>query len=747
MHRTDSNKDHSILGTSRPFCSSSAFQKTRTITRKILLCVLSGIGILVTPLRAAPSDPDTAARDIATTRQHFNDLYLRADVVDNKTVKEALAIGPNGSYSDLHYENVKGGFPAQPHLVRLHTLALAYRCPDNPWTGSAELKQKISRGLDFWFKADPQTEHEWSMVIGIPIELAPILTLCWDDLTREQRSLGLAMLKRGNVRGVYTYVGIPATGQNLAWIARSQLEAGLLDGDYNYAKQAADILASNIKTARIFSKHTISEEEGIQPDYSFQQHGPDLYSGGSYGKTFARDMVELAWVTRNTSFSPTQAQLDILAHFILDGQQWMSRGKNWDFGVVGRDINSPKNNATFNSESVARLADLVPSRAPEALVFSRHLTEKCPLDADTPSGNRAFWCADYMSHLRPGYFAGFKMFSLRTIGTESGNGQGLKNYYLPTGAFCLMKTGHEYQNIFPLWNWRRIPGITCAQSDDLYKEITFGSGGRGTTSFVGSVSDGTYGAAAIDLDRDKLKARKAWFCFDEEIVCLGAGIHSDASNAVVTTLEQNWAGNEGLFVEHSGASTPVRANEICDLGAAKWLLHGTTGYYFPQPGHAFACVEKRTGPWNRVENGRPGTVTGWVFDTWIDHGSAPKDASYAYIILPTTTSGKLAAYLPPCILGNTPAQQSIWHYSLQMLQAIFYQAGSVTLPNGPTLSVDAPCGVLARANGTGWNLSVADFTQLRRDPITLTFSGKPPVAFPLPSGADTGRTVTKAISP
>jgi len=44
------------------------------------------------------------------------------------------------------------------------------------------------------------------------------------------------------------------------------------------------------------------------------------------------------------------------------------------------------------------------------------------------------------------------------------------------------------------------------------------------------VSDGSYGLAACDFERDGLTARKSWFFFDDEIVCLGAGIMAAAGS-------------------------------------------------------------------------------------------------------------------------------------------------------------------------------------------------------------------------
>ncbi len=285
-----------------------------------------------------------------------------------------------------------------------------------------------------------------------------------------------------------------------------------------------------------------------------------------------------------------------------------------------------------------------------------------------------FWNSDYMSHQRPGYLACIKTVSTRTVGSESGNGEGLKNYHLAMGTMCLMKTGREYDRIYPLWNWRMLPGLTCAQSEAPFPEIPWGEGSRGTTLFAGGVSDGTYGASAFDFNRDGVQARKGWFCFDGEIVCLGAGIQSESKDEVITTIEQNWRTGE-VSAGTGGASSPVVPDQTTDLKNDRWLLHGTTGYFFPEAQQAWVRTQPRKGSWYDINQSYPMTQSGEVFAAWIDHGLTPRDAAYAYVVLPNTDATQLAAYVPPQILANTPQLQAVWHDRLKILEAVFLRTG------------------------------------------------------------------------
>jgi len=77
---------------------------------------------------------------------------------------------------------------------------------------------------------------------------------------------------------------------------------------------------------------------------------------------------------------------------------------------------------------------------------------------------------------------------------------------------------------------------TAMEGTIIHKEW----GMPGATAFAGGVSDSLYGASAYELNFDSVTAKKAWFFFDKEVVCLGAGIRSKAKETVTTTVNQCW---------------------------------------------------------------------------------------------------------------------------------------------------------------------------------------------------------------
>ena len=57
--------------------------------------------------------------------------------------------------------------------------------------------------------------------------------------------------------------------------------------------------------------------------------------------------------------------------------------------------------------------------------------------------------------------ASLKMSSQRVVGAESLNGDNVSGYYGGDGALFIYRDWEPYRHIFPLWDWRRLPGVTA----------------------------------------------------------------------------------------------------------------------------------------------------------------------------------------------------------------------------------------------------------------------------------------------
>ena len=129
-----------------------------------------------------------------------------------------------------------------------------------------------------------------------------------------------------------------------------------------------------------------------------------------------------------------------------------------------------------------------------------------------------------MIHRKEDYYVSSRLTSTRTVGNESGNGEGINNFYSSAGTNFLLRTGDEYSgNYFSVMNYYQWPGITVEQNTDL-PLVDFGEGGSNGNAFAGGVSDGLHGAVGTIYDKKEVTAHKSWFYFDDEYVALGLSL-------------------------------------------------------------------------------------------------------------------------------------------------------------------------------------------------------------------------------
>ena len=228
----------------------------------------------------------------------------------------------------------------------------------------------------------------------------------------------------------------------------------------------------------------------------------------------------------------------------------------------------------------------------------------------------------------------------------------------------------------------------------------------------------TYGAATFDFKsvHDPLKARKAWFFFDQEYVCLGAGINSDAEYPVATTLNQCLLNKDVVVKTKTPAQLLSRGEH--NLKDVSWVLHDSVGYFFPVPVSANINNTTLSGNWRQITHQSRATdepVQKDVFTLWLDHGKKPVSASYTYIVVPGISSSSLERYSKTkniVILANSTEIQAVQSKSLNISEVVFYQPGKINLGNNLILTSDSPCILMVKLNGkTIDEISVSDPTE------------------------------------
>lgn len=688
-------------------------------------CALALLGL------ALPGAADADA-DVAVIRERLVARYVPSSPGEVTRIREralgfASAMGPDGSWPDIDYaDQARSRWLTSNHLTRLLDMLVAFRAGGEQEGADSRLREAADSALDFWLEKDPHNPNWWWNEIGPQLYLGPALILFGDELTPAQRAQGLAVMQRTSWE--------KWTGQNLVWGATIQIMRGCIENDPAVIQAAYDRMYGEIGVVP-------PGKEGIQADYSFHQHGPQLYSGG-YGLGFAANGTEFLHHARGTRFAAPPDILAAMTGYVLDGQQWMMRAQTFDYSATGREITRPGKSGSAMIGAAARLAE---SGSPRAAELEAYVARMKSGGREHPlTGNRHFWRSDYMAHHRPGYFASVRMASSRNLRSELVNSEGPRSHHLADGVLYLYQTGLEYRDIFPVWDWQRVPGTTVEQMDWAAKGKV---GGPGETAFAGGVSDAGFGLAAMDFRRGALGARKAWFFFDEAIVCLGAGIACASANPVVTSVNQCLLNGP---VRVSGRVDPLETGRH-ELAGPCWIHHDGAGYLFPGEGVVYVANEAQAGQWSDIGAGSGSPVSLDVFSVWLDHGSQASGGGYAYIMYPGIAAEACdarAASSASAILANTPALQAVEHTALGIVQAAFYEPGSVTCVGGQTLSVDRPCLVQLRAAEQPVRAAVSNPVN---EPLEVTVAWADSqgavlsAPFSLPDGPMAGSNVVNAL--
>jgi hypothetical protein len=666
----------------------------------------------------SPSAP-SAASDLTLILQRLKARYTRGGY--SNAQKWLSSLEADGHWADINYEDpAMGNWDPAQHLGRLGEMATAYTHPASPAYHSPAMLAGVERGLRFWYGKHPLSNNWWSNTIGQGLEISPTLVLLEDVLPPELFRTGL------------TYYYCPTeidprhtTGQNLVWYSEQQLIRGAL------TRSAEDIAAASGAVQR---EIRISTAEGVQPDFSFHQHGAQLYSGG-YGQDFIILTTRYAAMLQGTRFAFTPDKIALLADYLLKGTRCMIRGKLLDYSANGRAVTrlDAGEGAVPLKATCDQLAEMLPQRTAELMALKKHIE-----GSGAPYsylGNRYFWNSDFMTHEREKFYISVKMVSHRTVGTETGNGENLKGCWLPFGLTWIVQRGDEYENIFPVLDWGRLPGVTSAHMAAAnIRRMTQ------PETFVGGVSDGNYGAATMAFEQKSTVGRKAWFFFDGEMVAMGAGINSSRDEPVNTTLNQTlWRGPVLL----DGHTVPEGESHV---PRASWALHDGVGYAFLEPAAINVKLGPQTGDWKSINvqySGNP--VTADVFSLWIDHGVHPRDATYAYAVLPGTDQQQLAewaAHPPVRILANTTAQQAVINDRLGVAEIVFHSPGSAALAEGSAVKADSPCLVLMVRQGNATHISVSSpGGEVATVHLTLTTpQAEQGLTFDLPAGELAGKS-------
>lgn len=613
----------------------------------------------------------------------------------------------NGSWNDFKYgalTSSTGTNTTDNHVLRLWNMAALCSRTGHAKYDNATYKQAILKGLEFWISSGTSDPNWWYNRIYFPQKLGEILIFMrkFDGYIPRTSVLGidepeiLASFQPQAVKDIT----VNGTGANAIDIALHYLYRGILTQNTKLLEDTRDLL-------------DLSVAEKIQNDMVYHDHGPQIQIS-SYGWVLADGMVRLAYYLGGTpaAFDVNSPNFSKLVSFIRETQISSIRGSAWDFSVLGRAV-SRVNGTSAGVGYFVKIAQIIdPQNAEIYNDAIARINGSRAVDYNVREFNKHYWVSDYTQHARKSYLFAVRNVSTRTVEAETGNGENLKANYFSHGATFISVDGNEYKNIMPIWDWNMIPGTTFPYYTTFPTRTTWGTN-YGSTQFVGGVSDGMHGASVLDFSHKATRAKKSWFFFDREIVCLGAGISDNSGNNVRTTVNQTKMEAPSYYLEENSDTEKMSSVSSSTYAKTnlKYLRNGKTAYFFPQPADLKFSMKSQSGSWKDINQDGSSTVeSGYVFTLWFDHAVNPANASYSYVVVPgVDTKEKAQAYNVSDveILENSVQKQAVAHKGLNILQVIFHQAGSIVY-NETEISVNKPCALMMKNGGV---VSVSDPAQ------------------------------------
>jgi hyaluronate lyase len=667
---------------------------------------------------------------------------------------------------------------------RLRSMALAYATPGCSLYGNPALLADTIGGLD-WMHAkryNPTVsiyDNWYEFEIGSPIQLVDIAVLLYDQLTPAQISNYMGAVEKFTPSATTQAPGGTSgsfTGSNRMLKIRIVAVRGCV------VKDPVKLAAARDAFSNLFVY--VTSGDGFYTDGSFIQHTNHPYTA-AYGSGLLASMAPvLNWLSGSTwaVVDPLKRNLFswvfdsyepiIYKGAALDLVRGREAGRAGDPQGVGHTIMdsilqiaqfAPPDDSLRMRQMVKEWAlsdtvrDFVSGRPLSTLTYAQNLIS----DPETVRRGElidhySFPEMDRVVHLGKDYCFGLSMCSTRIANFESINGNNLRGWFTGDGMTTLYNAdlnqfGDDTNCTIDAY---RMPGVTADVEHVKLPNVPASIGPRAQWestlsphSWVGGAKLGAYGAAGMQFKGVgvTLTGKKSWFMFDDEIVCLGAGITSTDTRPIETTVE-NRKINGGNVLTVNGTAKPTALGWSETMALTSWAhLQGNVsgsdiGYFFPTAPTIRATREARSASPSEIDVGASTTLqTRNFLRLGFEHGTNPANTTYQYVLLPgrsATRTGQYAAAPQVTILNNNANVQAVRENTLG-ITAINFWTDSVHTYGGVTSNKKAS--VLVRDDGTFIDVSVCDPTQLNTGSIALQIA--------LDGGtlvsADAGITVTQ----
>lgn len=658
---------------------------------EIILCESITLNIDETQTSQAKTIEKETEFDIITKRI-INDIKSKI-ITDDKNVERYInQLNTDGSFPDVNYRSTdRTLWDPLKHLDRMLEMGLAYVSPESKYYKDNALKEKLDMMLSLWHLQRPHSNNWYQNEIAEPQRMGMYLLLiqnCGDKQVPEDlfnKSIERLKNKGGNPS--------QQAGANRVDVALHWLYRACMTKDYDLLKSSTDYIYSTVA-------YTMGAE-GLQIDNSYTQHGRQLHIG-QYGDAFLNGVTKASSYTVGTSVALSGKKLEILSSFVRDTYLGAIRGKDMAYNVIGRASTRP--DAVKKNESAVlmeRMILLDPTHAKEYEQAIKRLTEKKNAGYHIKPRSRYYYRTNYSLHIRPEYTMDLRFVSKHTVKNEQGigNREAYKQYFLSDGSTGIFVNGDEYENIFPVWNYTKIPGVTCPEVKNIPVDKSYITYGQ--TDIAGGVTDSMYNVSAYKYVDNRYgietSANKAWFFFDKEILCIGNNIRSNSQNCINTTVNQCVLDGD-IEISAEGKQLSIKEGIYEFTDKPEWILHDNVGYFFLQDCKVELEAVNKSGNWKNINGNYNRMENKGVFTLSINHGIKPSDGKYIYLIVPNMRTVKEARKYNSDkidIIENSDSIQAIYHKELNIYGIVFYKPGTFS-NNNINLSTDAPCAIIVK---------------------------------------------------
>ena len=655
------------------------------------------------------------------------------------------------------------------------------------------------------YTAKSQTDNWWTWEIGIPKDLIPALILIYDGLTEEQVMAYTETLyffqpdpfHEGVINTASTHgQGYrEAQGANIIDCSTTAVGLGALreDNELVYLGMLASsqtFVIQNVEDSAQIAANGYNS--GFYPDGSYLDHIKVPYLG-AYGIEFMKGGAKIPSLLAGTPWKYPEQVQDNLESYIVEGfGNGMYQGMMLDC-LKGRSVSRPaSSNQAAGREAMMIILQIVDSFSQEAkettlsalkawleedegfidsLVGAENMAikkkakeilEDTSIQSNIAPVHKSYPLMDRVVHRTEDYLFALSMYSERIQNTEIMNDENRFGWHQNNGMTYIYDEDKQYtENYWNTVNPLRLPGTTVVPVNigtGKPDGSGFAQGGDfcSKESWVGGTSIGNYGVSGMSFSGETqgiagdapvsyapdLKGKKSWFMFDDEMVCLGAGItNKNMELPVETTIENKKLRKDGsnqLLVNGEKTEIPVKEANVKELvertadvsgisfEQVNWAhLEGNqsvgTGYYFPEENTEIQVRRgQTTGSWKDVGTFE-GESTENYLEMWVDHGQNPENASYSYVLLPETSAEETENYAQApkvTILENSSEVQAVRHETLKIIGTNFWQeqGGSVE-----GITSDKAASVMLQETEQGTvKISVSDPTMKNKGNIQLT---------------------------